>query len=95
MAYNLKDYHGPSGLPLDWKTIDISSNDHVDENGFAAIATATGVITYRTLLGEADQQISVENGDWIFPTKAFPGGALQAVRTNSAIPNIIVVKFTR
>lgn len=95
MAYNLKDFHGPSGIPLDWYNVDISSNDHTDTNGFAAIATATGTITFRTLLGTGDQQMQVEAGDWIGPTKAFPGGALQAVRTNAVISNITVVKFTR
>lgn len=95
MAYNLKDFHGPSGIPLDWKTVDISADAYTDLNGFSAIATGTGTITYRTLLGEADQQIQVVEGDWIGPTKTFPGGALQVIRQNAVITTITVVKFTR
>lgn len=92
MAFDLRKYYGPIGPPVDWFTQDISTEDFVDEEGFAAIVGTDGTLSYRTFRGKGDQSKAVKAGEWLFPRPDFPG-LLQAVRADSTVGSIIVVKF--
>ena len=89
--FNLAGAAGTIGCYKDRKlAIDISANDYEDPKGFTAQVNKAGDVTYRTLLGDADQTETLSAGDYI-------GGvtpvAVVAVRANATIATINVNHF--
>ena len=82
-------YAGPLGPYRDVRAVDISAADYERAGGFTVQVTAAGSLTYRTLLGDADETTEgLSAGDSI----TGPGGIpvmIRAVRSSSTITGIL------
>lgn len=81
----------PVGPLRDKRTVDISTDDHVDDGGFVCQAVKAGTLTYRTLAGVADQSEPVQAGGTVNV-----GGVmvlLQLVRSDTTVASIVVGKL--
>ena len=82
----LKRFKGPLS---DKQTIDISSDDYINANGFVCQVAVAGNLTYQTLHGSADQtETGLSIGDAIH-VAGIPV-LLKAVRASSTVTSITV-----
>ena len=91
--YSLNDYYGPLPFPRDWKVVDISTDDFVDEKIFAARAVGAGALSYETSEGTPGS-MTAKAGEYIAPDVNYPA-LLRKVSASSAVGSIIVIYYQR
>lgn len=92
MAYNFSTFWGILPFPRQWFSVDIRTEDFVDDNGFAAKAEGTGTLTFRPLDNEGDETQAVKPGDFVSPHSTAPA-LLRRVKANAAVGSIKVIRF--
>ena len=85
---DLQWYSGPAGPLKSRSVVDISTTDYVDHRGFLVQAAGAGDLTYRPLIGTADQTETVTAGG--YPSVAGVPVICIAVRSTSTVTSIVV-----
>lgn len=84
------DFAGPIGPYRDKRVVAIGDDDFVLDTGFTCQAATAGDLTYRTLIGEADQEeTNLAVGDTITGPSDIPV-VLKAVRGSSSVTSIVI-----
>lgn len=86
---DLQWYSGPAGPLKSRSVVDISTTDYTDDRGFLVEAATAGDLTYRPLIGAADQTQTVTAGG--YPSVAGVPVICTAVRSSTSTVTSVVV----
>lgn len=91
--YNFRRADGVLPFPLSWFSVDISSEDYEDDNGFAAKAEGTGTLTYTPFDNFNEETQEVKPGDFLSPHSTAPA-ILRRVKADATVGSIKVIKYS-